>query len=157
MDSEYRCDAASPENPGRSRSGRCIRTRLQRHDYRFHRSVRRRLSWVLRLARLDPPAGHPLATVIRKGRLQPGHMFLVDTAAGRIIEDGCWEKCTLFDINYRPEGMTIDELDRGFKNLVSRLYSDDFTNWRRTNFRRQFRSAHRSRHSDVSGGAFAVA
>ena len=27
------------------------------------------------------------ATVIRKGRLQPGHMFLVDTAAGRIVED----------------------------------------------------------------------
>lgn len=77
--------------------------------------------------------------------------------AGRIIEDGCWEKCTLFDINYRPEGMTIDELDRGFKNLVSRLYSDDFTNWRRTNFRRQFRSAHRPRHSDVSGGSIAVA
>ncbi len=30
---------------------------------------------------LDP------ATVVRKGRLQPGHMFLVDTEAGRIIED----------------------------------------------------------------------
>ena len=27
------------------------------------------------------------AHVVRKGRLQPGHMFLVDTAAGRIIED----------------------------------------------------------------------
>ena len=30
---------------------------------------------------LDP------ACVVRKGRLQPGHMFLVDTAAGRIVED----------------------------------------------------------------------
>ncbi|HYN57008.1 MAG TPA: glutamate synthase large subunit [Motilibacterales bacterium] len=30
---------------------------------------------------LDP------ATVVRKGRLQPGRMFLVDTVAGRIIED----------------------------------------------------------------------
>ncbi len=30
---------------------------------------------------LDP------ATVVRKGRLQPGRMFLVDTAAGRILED----------------------------------------------------------------------
>ncbi len=27
------------------------------------------------------------ATVVRKGRLQPGRMFLVDTAQGRIIED----------------------------------------------------------------------
>jgi len=30
---------------------------------------------------LDP------ASVVRKGRLQPGHMFLADTASGRIIED----------------------------------------------------------------------
>ena len=29
----------------------------------------------------------PSATVIRKGRLQPGRMFLVDTQEGRIIED----------------------------------------------------------------------
>ena len=29
----------------------------------------------------------PSSTVIRKGRLQPGRMFLVDTAAGRIIDD----------------------------------------------------------------------
>ena len=64
---------------------------------------------------------------------------------GRILEDECWEKCTLFDINYRPDGMTIEELDSGFKNLVTRLYSDDFTNWRRTNFRRQFRSSHQAR------------
>ena len=27
------------------------------------------------------------ASVIAKGRLQPGRMFLVDTAAGRIVED----------------------------------------------------------------------
>ena len=27
------------------------------------------------------------ATVIRKGRLQPGRIFLADTAAGRIVED----------------------------------------------------------------------
>ena len=27
------------------------------------------------------------ASIVRKGRLQPGNMFLVDTAAGRIVED----------------------------------------------------------------------
>ena len=30
---------------------------------------------------------HPETTVIRKGRLQPGRVFLADTAAGRIVED----------------------------------------------------------------------
>jgi len=29
----------------------------------------------------------PETTVIRKGRLQPGRVFLADTAAGRIVED----------------------------------------------------------------------
>ncbi len=29
----------------------------------------------------------PSASVVRKGRLQPGRMFLVDTAAGRIVDD----------------------------------------------------------------------
>jgi glutamate synthase (NADPH/NADH) large chain len=29
-----------------------------------------------------------LSNVVRKGRLQPGRMFLVDTAAGRIVDDG---------------------------------------------------------------------
>ena len=29
----------------------------------------------------------PSARIVRKGRLQPGRMFLVDTAAGRIVED----------------------------------------------------------------------
>ncbi|MBU6244446.1 MAG: glutamate synthase large subunit [Actinomycetales bacterium] len=29
----------------------------------------------------------PQSSIVRKGRLQPGRMFLVDTAAGRIIED----------------------------------------------------------------------
>ena len=29
----------------------------------------------------------PQSSIVRKGRLQPGHMFLVDTVAGRIIED----------------------------------------------------------------------
>lgn len=52
----------------------------------------------------------------------------------RIIEDGRWDKCTLFDINFRPSHMTLQELDRGFKDLIVRLYSDDFTAWRRDTF-----------------------
>ncbi len=59
---------------------------------------------------LDP------ATIARKGRLQPGHMFLVDTAAGRIIEDdeikselinefpyGDWLRAGLIHLDALPE------------------------------------------------------
>lgn len=67
---------------------------------------------------------------------------------GRLIEPSAWEKCTLFDINFRPAGMSVDNLRRGFHELVSRLYSDSFTRYRRDHFdtlRRGRRVEHRVR------------
>ena len=32
---------------------------------------------------------------------------------GRLIEDGRWDLCTLFDVNFRPAAMTPDELRAG--------------------------------------------
>ena len=58
---------------------------------------------------------------------------------GRLLEPRNWKKCTLFDINYRPAHMSIRELDRGFKDLVVRLYGDEFTRRRRERFRRSLR------------------
>jgi len=56
------------------------------------------------------------ASVVRKGRLQPGHMFLVDTATGRIVEDdeiksglaaaapyGQWLEDGLIHLDFLPE------------------------------------------------------
>jgi len=63
----------------------------------------------------------------------------------RLIEPENWKKCTLFDLNYVPKGMSADELEAGFKDLAMKLYSDEFTNWRRNNFRKVFREAHRER------------
>ena len=57
---------------------------------------------------------------------------------GRLLHDGAWERCTLFDINYRPKGMTVEELREGFHRLAVRLYSDELTNWRRENFNRKY-------------------
>jgi radical SAM superfamily enzyme YgiQ (UPF0313 family) len=56
---------------------------------------------------------------------------------GRLLEPRKWEACTLFDVNYQPAGMTPKELADGFKELVLRLYSDEFTKWRRNTFRRR--------------------
>ena len=47
-----------------------------------------------------------------------------------------WGRCTLFDVNYRPANMTVAELENGFKELAVRLYSDEFTRWRRGGFKR---------------------
>jgi radical SAM superfamily enzyme YgiQ (UPF0313 family) len=53
---------------------------------------------------------------------------------GRILEPTAWQKCTLFDVNFRPTHMSPEELADGFKKLGVRLYSDEFTRWRRENF-----------------------
>lgn len=58
---------------------------------------------------------------------------------GRLLGEEAWELCTLFDINFRPKGMTVEELQSGFLGLVKRLYSEEETRWRRGRFRRQLR------------------
>lgn len=55
----------------------------------------------------------------------------------RIIENGDWKKCTLFDVNHYPTGMTVEELEKGFRDLVEKLYSTDFTEFRRSNYKKQ--------------------
>ncbi|MHC4767377.1 MAG: B12-binding domain-containing radical SAM protein [Planctomycetota bacterium] len=57
---------------------------------------------------------------------------------GRLTHDGQWERYTLFDINYEPRPMTAEQLRRGFHELASRLYSDEFTNWRKDNFAQRY-------------------
>jgi radical SAM superfamily enzyme YgiQ (UPF0313 family) len=53
---------------------------------------------------------------------------------GRIIEDGRWDLCTLFDVNYVPRGMTAQELREGMYWLSERLYSAETTERRRARF-----------------------
>ena len=56
---------------------------------------------------------------------------------GRLLEPTEWRKCTLFDVNYRPTGMSPEELSSGFRKLVVRLYSAELTDWRRNLFKRR--------------------
>jgi radical SAM superfamily enzyme YgiQ (UPF0313 family) len=58
---------------------------------------------------------------------------------GRILEDKRWDKCTLFDINYQPSNMSVEELDKGFKKLVVDIYNDEFIKWRRNAFKQQLK------------------
>ncbi|OAI53509.1 radical SAM protein [Planctomyces sp. SCGC AG-212-M04] len=65
---------------------------------------------------------------------------------GRLLHDGEWNRCTLFDINYVPDAMSGQELHDGFRGLVRRLYSEETTRWRRENFNRRYlRPAMRAR------------
>jgi len=63
----------------------------------------------------------------------------------RLIEDGRWETCTLFDINFKPARMSRDALSQGFKRLARELYGEEFTRWRRDTFKRRLRERIRQR------------
>ncbi len=52
----------------------------------------------------------------------------------RLLREGAWELCTLFDVNYLPENMTVTELETGFRELGRRIYDDAFIDGRRRAF-----------------------
>ncbi len=60
---------------------------------------------------------------------------------GRLTHPDQWERCTLFDINYRPALMSNSELRAGFHDLARRLYSEEATRCRREHFNRYRRAA----------------
>ncbi|MDP1661112.1 MAG: radical SAM protein [Phycisphaerales bacterium] len=53
---------------------------------------------------------------------------------GRLILPGAWERCTLFDVNFVPAGMTVRELEEGFLSLAGRLYHPDAVKARREGY-----------------------
>ena len=63
---------------------------------------------------------------------------------GRLLEPTAWERCTLFDVNFEPEGMSATTLAEGFRKLVGNVYSDARVQARRKAFQTQLRAAPRS-------------
>lgn len=55
-------------------------------------------------------------------------------AEGRILQPRRWDLCTLFDVNFRPANMTVEELRRGTYRLAERLYSEECMERRRRPF-----------------------
>ena len=68
---------------------------------------------------------------------------------GRILRAGAWDLCTLFDVNIRPDKLTVKELEENFRWLISELYSDESTQQRKTHFYQQMRQA-RKHHKSPS-------
>lgn len=59
---------------------------------------------------------------------------------GRVLEEENWRMCTLFDVNFKPSDMTVEELKTGFKELASRLYTKKQTELRKSKFKGILRS-----------------
>jgi radical SAM superfamily enzyme YgiQ (UPF0313 family) len=43
---------------------------------------------------------------------------------GRLLKDDFWDRCTMFDINFRPKNMTIEELEKGLLWLFEEIYTE---------------------------------
>jgi radical SAM superfamily enzyme YgiQ (UPF0313 family) len=69
---------------------------------------------------------------------------------GRLLEDEAWERCTMFDVNYRPRGMSPERLQQGLVDLGRRLYDKDFIDARRARFFRGLRASRPGRRGEES-------
>lgn len=61
-------------------------------------------------------------------------------AEGRLLDDGNWKRCTLFDVNYEPRGMTAQQLREGLRSLGVDIYSTQWTRRRRDRFKARLRA-----------------
>ena len=43
---------------------------------------------------------------------------------GRLLQERFWDRCTLFDVNFRPKHMTVAELESGLRWLFAEIYSE---------------------------------
>lgn len=53
---------------------------------------------------------------------------------GRLLEPGAWHKCTLFDVNFRPQSMSPAALRSGLIDLARRVYDPAFLQARRERY-----------------------
>lgn len=68
---------------------------------------------------------------------------------GRLLHDQKWGRCALFDVNYLPSGIAVEQLQEGFRNLGVDLYSSEWTRARRERFNRSLR-ARRNRQGSMA-------
>ena len=69
-------------------------------------------------------------------------------AEGRLLDPTAWERCTIFDVNFRPRQMSVEALEQGLVSLASDLYSAEAKARRTSAFLRQ----RRARRPQTNGG-----
>lgn len=65
----------------------------------------------------------------------------------RLLRREFWEQCTLFDVSYVPDKMSVTELEAGFRRLMSALYDDDWVRTRKARFIQRARAV--AKHAPV--------
>jgi radical SAM superfamily enzyme YgiQ (UPF0313 family) len=57
----------------------------------------------------------------------------------RILREKDWAKCTLFDVNFQPKNMSVYDLEKGFRGLAEKVYSENFTQYRRVRYKKMLK------------------
>lgn len=71
-------------------------------------------------------------------------------AEGRLLYPQAWDRCTLFDVNFRPRGMTVEQLEEG----VMQLWKDTWNRDAFTRRKRYYRELLRARHQHSGNDAW---
>ncbi|GAG91316.1 unnamed protein product, partial [marine sediment metagenome] len=59
---------------------------------------------------------------------------------GRLLKEAYWDRCTLFDINFVPKNMTIEQLEDGGTWLGSQVYGEEAYNRRKNHYKQIIRN-----------------
>ena len=70
---------------------------------------------------------------------------------GRLVRETAWELCTLFDVNFQPDRMSVRELERQFVSLARDLYSDPATKARQQAYKRTLRGLRKTERAYLGG------
>jgi len=91
----------------------------------IYRFVQRSGLFEVQLTVLTPFPGTPLYERLKR--------------EGRLLENGAWQKCTLFDVNFVPKRMSPERLQEGLVELSRRVYQREFIQERRERFFQELR------------------
>jgi hypothetical protein len=59
---------------------------------------------------------------------------------GRLLYPGAWDRCTLFDVNYRPKQMSVEQLEDGVTELWREIWSGASVAGRKRHYRELLRA-----------------
>jgi radical SAM superfamily enzyme YgiQ (UPF0313 family) len=73
-------------------------------------------------------------------------------AEGRLLYPGAWDRCTLFDLNFRPRGMSVEQLEEGVMQLWQDTWNAEAFARRKQHYRRLLRARRAEMGGDIGDG-----